>query len=75
MVKLLAQRMFIYDPLDREYEENSGLKRTALLGAVDSIPSISQPESVFRLVLTDADEVNLTRIITAMSGQAVEHYR
>jgi hypothetical protein len=66
--------MFVYDPLNRPFDDGTGLKRDALLAAIDGLASIPSPKSVFRLVLTDADEVNLTRIISQMSARVVESY-
>jgi hypothetical protein len=74
VVKQLAARMFVYDPLNRPFDDGKGLKRDALLAAIDGLASIPSPKSVFRLVLTDADEVNLTRTISQMSARVVESY-
>jgi hypothetical protein len=73
VVKKLVSRMFVYDPLDRDFEEDSGLKRSALLEEVDDLPSITDACAVFQAVLLPEDELELTKICTAMGKCVHDH--
>jgi predicted GTPase len=62
-LRILADNLFIYDPLDNVNLKYSGaLKRNTILNEVNSMKAIEDPAKIFRTVLTDKDEIGLIKI-------------
>jgi hypothetical protein len=66
-------RLFIYDALDREFENNSGLKRGELLAEMKGMPVITGAANIFKMVLTASDDLELTTLCTAVSERTQGH--
>ena len=64
IMQTLAERLFLYDPLDREIQ--GGWKRTACLSQLQALPPMENPSKIFRTVLTDSDEKKLVTLSEQM---------
>ena len=70
IIRLLASKMFVYDPLNRGDETWS--VRDHILASLRSLPSIAEPGDVFRTVLTAEDERTLRACVNDMSKRLRE---
>ena len=62
-LKSLAEKVFIYDPLDNPHlQYNGSWKKDQILHQIDNLTPISEPLTIFRTVLTAADEKGLKQI-------------
>jgi DNA repair exonuclease SbcCD ATPase subunit len=73
VTKQLVARLFIYDALDRPFGEDSGLKREALLEVIKGMPAIANAANIFKMVLTAEDDLELTKLCTAVSERTQGH--
>jgi energy-coupling factor transporter ATP-binding protein EcfA2 len=73
VTKQLVARLFVYDALDREFENDSGLKREALLAEMKSMPVITDAANIFKMVLTAQDDLELRTLCTAVSERTQGH--
>jgi serine/threonine protein kinase len=73
MVKQLTERLFVYDPLDRDYDDKKGLKKQEIVERIVGMTPITDTSSVFKTVLLDSDEVALTGFTEAMHTRTQEH--
>jgi energy-coupling factor transporter ATP-binding protein EcfA2 len=71
----LAQRAFIYDPLDRPFEDNCGLKREAVLKAILAMPPLDGNGNIFRTVLLATDERKVREITEVMGDSIMKHLK
>jgi hypothetical protein len=70
---LLAQRLFIYDPLDNlSLKYKGALKRDEILDQIDSMKVINEPAKIFKTVLTVEDEKGLIKISDEIKDK-IEH--
>ena len=73
IMQTLAERLFLYDPLDRPIV--GGWNRTDCLSQLQQLPPMENPSKIFRTVLTDTDEkklVTLSEQMTADITQSLE---
>jgi hypothetical protein len=73
VTKQLVARLFIYDALDRPFGEDSGLKRDALLAEIKGMPAITGATNIFKMVLTAEDDLELTKLCSAVSESTKDH--
>ena len=64
IMQTLADRLFLYDPLDREIP--GGWNRTQCLSNLRTLPPMENPSKIFRTVLTDTDEKKLVTLSEQM---------
>jgi guanylate kinase len=75
VIKDLAQRAFIYDPLDRPFEDNCGLKREAVLETILAMPPLNGNGNIFRTVLLATDEAKVREITEVMGDSIMIHLK
>ena len=68
IMKHLAERIFIFDVLDRERADD-WFKREDCLKQIDEMTPINNPSEIFQTVLTDSDEKRLLVICEGMMKQ------
>jgi len=71
MMQSLAERIFIFDPLERPLE--GGWDRDACLSHLETLAPIENPSAIFKTVLTDSDERKLLEI-TEQMGEQIQSY-
>ena len=64
IMQTLAERLFLYDPLERPIV--GGWNRTQCLSNLQALPPMENPSKIFRTVLTDTDEKKLVTLSEQM---------
>ena len=64
IMQTLAERLFLYDPLDRPI--TGGWNRAQCLTHLRDLPPMENPSKIFRTVLTDTDEKKLVTLSEQM---------
>ena len=66
IMKVLAERVFFFDPIDREID--GAWKRAECLQQITKLKPITNPGNIFKTVLTDSDEQALLKIANSLNA-------